>query len=65
MVEEAQVETTQAGVPGCLSEGHYCGKHPSQKQAGEERIYFTHCSIYQFFIKSSEGRNSHKAGTWR
>jgi hypothetical protein len=31
----------------------------------QERVYFTHSSISQFIIESSEGRNSSRAGTWR
>lgn len=33
-------------------------KHQDQKQLGEQRVYFTHRSMQQFFIKSTEGRNS-------
>jgi hypothetical protein len=40
-------------------------KHRDQKQLGKERAYFTHSSIEQFLIKSSEGRNSSRAGSWR
>jgi hypothetical protein len=40
-------------------------KHHEQKQLGEERVNFPPSSSSQFFIKSSEGRNSSRAGTWR
>jgi hypothetical protein len=36
-------------------------KHHDRKQLGKNRAYFTHRSLVQFIIKSSEGRNL-KAG---
>jgi len=40
-------------------------KRHDLRRLGEERVYFTHSSTEQVTIQSSEGRNSHRAGTWR
>jgi hypothetical protein len=34
----------------------------TKKQVGEETVSFTHSSIEQFILKSSEDRNSRRAG---
>lgn len=39
--------------------------HHSNRQHGEERVYFTQGSIQQFIFKSREDRNLSTAGTWR
>lgn len=40
-------------------------KYHDQSNLGKERVYFTHHSTEQLIIKSNEGRNSRRAGTWR
>jgi hypothetical protein len=50
----------------CLSQGFYsCTNIMTKKQVGEERVYSAYTSTLLFITKGSQGRNSHRAGTWR
>jgi hypothetical protein len=37
----------------------------TQKQVGEERVYFAYISISIFIIEGNQDKNSIRAGTWR
>ena len=40
-------------------------EHHDQKQTVEERVDLVYISISLIITEGSQGRNSHRAGTWR